>query len=67
MGHAIVPNETYHVVDSMPLEICRFSRAARSRICREDAEQPPIMAIVLRIKRITLAISSMLFVQFKVS
>ena len=41
MGHAIVPIETYHVVDSMPLEICRFSRATRSRICREDADTAP--------------------------
>ena len=41
MGHAIVPSETYHIVDSMPLEICRFSRAGRGRICRDDAETAP--------------------------
>ena len=27
--------EDYFVVDSMPLEVCRLSRAARSKICRE--------------------------------
>jgi hypothetical protein len=41
MSHAIVPVETYHVVDSMPLEICRFSRAARSRICQSEVETAP--------------------------
>lgn len=41
MSQAIVPTETYHIVDSMPLEICRFSRARRSRICRESPETSP--------------------------
>ena len=41
MGHLIVPAETYHVVDSMPLEVCRFSRAGRSRICQDDADTSP--------------------------
>ena len=34
MASAVVVNEDYHIVDSMPLEICKFSRAKRSRICQ---------------------------------
>ena len=28
-------SENYFVVDSMPLEVCKLSRSARSRICKE--------------------------------
>ena len=41
MGKMIVPEETYHIVDSMPLEVCRFSRARRSRICQDDVDTFP--------------------------
>ena len=28
--------QPYHLIDSMPLEVCKFSRAKRSRVCRDD-------------------------------
>ncbi len=31
----------HHIIDSMPLEVCRFSRAKRSRICRDTVEVSP--------------------------
>lgn len=33
--------EDYFVVDSMPLEICKFSRHNRIKICKEDFETAP--------------------------
>jgi len=41
MAEAIIPGEQYHVIDSFPLPICRFSRAKRSKICRESFETLP--------------------------
>ncbi|NKB62498.1 MAG: IS982 family transposase [Gammaproteobacteria bacterium] len=41
LSNRIIPNEQYHIVDSMPLPICQFSRARRSRICRQFAECAP--------------------------
>lgn len=35
------PAQTDHLIDSMPLEVCRLSRAKRSRICREQPESSP--------------------------
>jgi hypothetical protein len=35
MVSALAPSENYYFVDSMPLEICKFGRAKRLRICRE--------------------------------
>lgn len=35
------PAETDHLIDSMPLEVCRLSRAKRSRVCREQVESSP--------------------------
>ncbi len=35
------PDNGYHLIDSMPLEICKFSRARRSRICREFEASSP--------------------------
>jgi len=29
----------HHIVDSMPVEVCKFSRANRSKICRDTVEQ----------------------------
>jgi hypothetical protein len=33
-------NDSY-IVDSMPLEVCKLSRSARSRICKENLESSP--------------------------
>lgn len=33
--------EDYFIVDSMPLEVCKFSRSSRSRVCKEDAHAFP--------------------------
>lgn len=41
IAERIIPDETYHLIDSMPLEICKFSRAKRSRICSEHIESSP--------------------------
>ena len=38
MASAVIVTEDYHIVDSMPLEICKFSRAKRSRICQQFEE-----------------------------
>lgn len=34
-------NVTFFVVDSMPFDICKMSRAGRSTICKEDFEIEP--------------------------
>ncbi len=41
IGDSIVPNEDYHLIDSMPLETCKMSRANRSCICTEHPESAP--------------------------
>ena len=33
--------EDYFIVDSMPLEVCKYSRASRSNICRSNLETAP--------------------------
>lgn len=33
--------EDYFIVDSMPLEVCRYSRASRSNICKSNIETAP--------------------------
>ena len=33
--------EDYFIVDSMPLEICKFSRHSRIKICKEEFESAP--------------------------
>ena len=35
MAEQIIPNEAYHIVDSMPLEVCKWSRSKRSSICQD--------------------------------
>lgn len=37
----LVPSESHYFVDSMPLEICKFGRAKRIRICQETEESRP--------------------------
>ena len=34
-------HENYYLVDSMPLEVCKNSRASRSRICKEQLHSSP--------------------------
>jgi Transposase DDE domain len=41
MGALLAPAEDYYVVDSMPLEICKFGRAKRLSICREAEASSP--------------------------
>lgn len=37
----IIPSESYHLIDSMPLEICKFSRSRRAKICQEEPDRAP--------------------------
>jgi hypothetical protein len=37
----LLPAENTFVLDSMPIEICKFSRAKRIKICRENIETSP--------------------------
>ncbi len=41
MIHEINPDNDLYIVDSMPLEICKFSRANRSKIYQEVEESAP--------------------------
>jgi hypothetical protein len=41
MSAVLAPSEGYYLVDSMPLEICKFGRAKRLRICQEADEVRP--------------------------
>jgi len=36
-----MPHDSHHIIDSMPLEVCKFSRAKRSRICRGSIDTEP--------------------------
>ena len=35
------PDESLYIVDSMPLEVCKFGRANRSKVCQEIDESAP--------------------------
>ena len=37
----MAPSESYYFVDSMPIEICKISRAQRLRICQEATDTSP--------------------------
>ena len=37
----LIPTEEYHIVDSMPLEICKWSRSKRSTFCQEHEDITP--------------------------
>jgi predicted SPOUT superfamily RNA methylase MTH1 len=39
--HQLVPYEDTFVLDSMPIEICKFARAGRVKICKEREETAP--------------------------
>jgi len=41
MIHEMNPDNDLYIVDSMPLEICKFSRANRSKVCQEIEESAP--------------------------
>ena len=41
MASRLAPSESYCLVDSMPLEICKFGRANRARICQDTPETAP--------------------------
>ena len=41
IAERVIPNQTYHLIDSMPLEVCKYSRAKRSRICTESNVSSP--------------------------
>lgn len=37
----IIKAENIYIIDSMPLEVCKLSRASRAKICKEDYETSP--------------------------
>jgi hypothetical protein len=37
----IIPSESYHLIDSMPLEVCKLSRSRRTKICQEVPDSTP--------------------------
>lgn len=39
--HKLVPFEDMYVLDSMPVEICKFARAKRVKVCKEQEETAP--------------------------
>jgi len=41
ISHRISPFSEHHLIDSMPVEICKVGRANRSKICRDTIEQSP--------------------------
>ena len=41
MSQLIISNEEYHIIDSMPLEICKMSRKNRLKICKEEFMTSP--------------------------
>ncbi len=41
MIHEMHPRSDLYIVDSMPLEVCRLSRANRSKVCQEHIESAP--------------------------
>lgn len=41
LSKAIVEDEHYHIIDSMPLEICKYSRKGSVKICKENFETAP--------------------------
>lgn len=41
ISRAIISDEEYHIIDSMPLEICKISRKNRIKICKENFHTAP--------------------------
>lgn len=42
LSHLFLEFEDYFIIDSMPLEICKLSRASRSKICNSSFETSPL-------------------------
>lgn len=41
LSRKFIEYEDYFIIDSMPLEVCKFSRHYRSKICKEDFNTAP--------------------------
>jgi DDE family transposase len=41
LSHKFIEYENYFIIDSMPMEVCKFSRHYRSKICKEDYQTSP--------------------------
>jgi hypothetical protein len=41
LSRYFVENEDYFIIDSMPMEVCKFSRHYRSKVCKEDYHTAP--------------------------
>lgn len=41
IAHQVIAFSEHHLIDSMPVEVCKFARANRSKICRDTVEQSP--------------------------
>ena len=41
LSNKIAPDENAFIVDSIPVEVCRFARAKRTKICKEHFETSP--------------------------
>ena len=41
LSRPFVENEDYFIVDSMPLEVCKWSRRFSTKVCKEDYETSP--------------------------
>lgn len=41
VSEQIIPSEQYHLIDSMPLETCKISRAKRTTACNMDEQTAP--------------------------
>ena len=41
MATKLINQENIFIVDSMPVEVCKLSRSARSRVCKENFETAP--------------------------
>jgi len=41
IAQKVMPTDTHHIIDSIPLEVCKLSRSARSKVCRDSIEVSP--------------------------
>jgi len=41
ISHQVVAFSEHHIIDSMPVEVCKLSRASRSKICHDTVDQSP--------------------------
>ena len=41
LSDKIAPGEDVFIVDSLPIEVCRFARAKRAKICKDDINTAP--------------------------